>query len=154
MAKVNKIVVLDDPTGSFAVEVTVGSNSDILLVTVLTAECIVEAVSSVGPVSLLLWGDVGRGADGICPWDLDVDVLLPDELLSSSVEVWPFVRWVTTELVDGQERFLLSREPFVEGESVATTQTKTLPTKSRTAMKTKTLACCPIHFSKVRIHSA
>lgn len=54
MAKVNKIVVLDDPTGSFAVEVIMRSNSDILLVPVLTAVCIVQAVCSVGPVSLLL----------------------------------------------------------------------------------------------------
>lgn len=91
MAKVNKIVLLDDPTSSFAVVVTVRSKSDIVLVTVLTAACIVEAVCSVGPVSLLLWGDVGRVADVTCPWDLFVDILFPDELLSSSVEVWPFV---------------------------------------------------------------
>lgn len=66
VAKVN-FVVVDDPTGSFAVEVTVGSNCGIPLVTVVTAVCTVEAVRSVGPVSLPLWGDI------ICSWDLDVD---------------------------------------------------------------------------------
>lgn len=65
MAKLNKTVVLDVTIDSFTAEVTVESDSGMLLVTVMAGVCTVDVTCSVGPTVPLLWGDAGRVGDVI-----------------------------------------------------------------------------------------
>lgn len=54
MAKLNKTVVLDVTIDSFTAEVTVESDSGMLLVTVMAGVCTVDVTCSVGPAVPLL----------------------------------------------------------------------------------------------------